>query len=65
MWWENTPHETHRPIYMIPTLVRSTVAYGAEIWGCRKYEEIEKLQAKIHTVDNEIGEINTNILAVK
>ena len=20
MWWENTPHETHRPIYMAPTL---------------------------------------------
>ena len=21
MWWENTPHETHRPIYMAPTLI--------------------------------------------
>ena len=20
MWWENTRHETHRPIYMAPTL---------------------------------------------
>ena len=22
VWWENTPHETHRPVYLIPTLVR-------------------------------------------
>ena len=21
VWWENTRHETHRPIYMAPTLV--------------------------------------------
>ena len=32
VWWENTPHEIHRPIYMAPTLEY----IGKTIWHLLK-----------------------------
>ena len=41
VWWENTPHETHRPIYIIPTLGGEPARADGHVGlGSREYKQM-------------------------